>query len=289
MTTAAAQPGSLEGHGILVTGGGSGIGQGTAQRLVADGATVMICGRTEEKLVAAVDAITGELGADAGARVSHRVCDVTDEAMVAETVAAATALTGTLDGLFACAGGSTGLGPVTSLAYDAWQSTVAVNLHGTFLSIKHGGGVMAEQGSGAIVAMSSIAGTTSHRWFGAYGPAKAGIDMLVKMAADELGASGVRVNCVQPGVVATEIMEAVTQGGEVIDDYLAKMPISRIGEVDDVAGVVRFLLGPESPWITGQSIAIDGGMNLRAGPDYSPFLKHMFSDEAMRGVVPKSE
>ena len=117
---------------------------------------------------------------------------------------------------------------------------------------------------------------------------KAGIDMLVKMSADELGASGVRVNAVQPGVVATEIMEAVTAGGEVIDDYLAKMPVARVGEVDDIASLVRFLLGPESSWITGQSIGIDGGMNLRAGPDYSPFLKHMFSDEALRGVPTES-
>ncbi len=267
---------------MLVTGGGSGIGKGTAQRLVADGASVLICGRTEDKLVAASEAIKADLGSDAA--IAHRVCDVTDEDQVRDTVAAAAA-TGQLDGLFACAGGSTGLGPVTSLDYEAWQSTVAINLHGTFLCIKHAGALMAAQGSGSIVGMSSIAGSTSHRWFGAYGAAKAGIDMLVKMAADELGASGVRVNAVQPGVVATEIMEAVTAGGPVIEDYLAKMPVSRVGEVADVAGLVRFLLGPESPWITGQSIAVDGGMNLRAGPDYSPFLSGAFSDEALRGVV----
>ena len=283
MTTEPAKVDSLAGYGILVTGGGSGIGAGAAARFASEGASVTICGRTEDKLVAAAEKISAV--AANGGSVKHVVCDVTVEDQMKATVAAAAEATGTLDGVFACAGGSTGLGPVTQLDYEAWQSTIAINLHGTFLTIKHAAPIMASQGKGAIVGMSSIAGSTTHRWFGGYGPAKAGIDMLVRTAADELGPSGVRVNSVQPGVVATEIMEAITAGGPVIDDYLAKMPIARQGEVDDVVGLVRYLIGPESTWITGQNIGVDGGMNLRAGPDYSSFIEPVYGADGLRGVV----
>jgi NAD(P)-dependent dehydrogenase (short-subunit alcohol dehydrogenase family) len=92
--------------------------------------------------------------------------------------------------------------------------------------------------------------------------------MLCKYAAEELGASGVRVNTVQPGIVDDELMSFITAGGALLDDYLAEMPVSRVGTVEDIASAVRFLSGPESSWITGEALAVDGGHHLRRGANY---------------------
>jgi NAD(P)-dependent dehydrogenase (short-subunit alcohol dehydrogenase family) len=117
--------------------------------------------------------------------------------------------------------------------------------------------------------MSSGAGHFPHRLLWAYGMAKAGIESLCAYAAEELGEAGIRVNAVQPGIIDDELMAFITAGGPLMDDYLAQMPISRVGTVDDVATAVRFLAGPESSWITGECLAVDGGHHLRRGADYS--------------------
>ena len=273
----------LAGFSALVTGGGSGIGLSCAARLAADGASVTIVGRSEDRLRAGVEAIE-KVAAD-GAAVRAVPADVTDEASVESAVAAATALTGRLDGIVSSAGGSETIGPITQIDVEAWRRTVDLNLTGTMLTIKHGARVMARQGSGSIVAISSIAGAVTHRWFGAYGPAKAGLEMLCMMAADELGASGVRVNTVRPGLTRTELVEAITGPGPALDDYLSCMPLGRVGEPEEVAAVVRFLVGPEAGWVTGQNVAVDGGHALRRGPDISGLIDGLFGPDGLRGVV----
>jgi NAD(P)-dependent dehydrogenase (short-subunit alcohol dehydrogenase family) len=274
---------ALAGFSALVTGGGGGIGLSCAQRLAADGASVTIVGRSEDRLHAGVAAI--EAVAADGATVQAVPTDVTDEASVAAAVAAATAPSGRLDGIVSSAGGSETIGPITQIDVEAWRRTVDLNLTGTMLTIKHGARVMARQGGGSIVAISSIAGVVTHRWFGAYGPAKAGLEMLCMVAADELGASGVRVNTVRPGLTRTELVEAITGPGPVLDDYMSCMPLGRLGEPGDVAGLVRFLIGPEAGWITGQNVAVDGGHALRRGPDLSGVLEGLFGADGLRGVV----
>jgi NAD(P)-dependent dehydrogenase (short-subunit alcohol dehydrogenase family) len=107
----------------------------------------------------------------------------------------------------------------------------------------------------------------------AYCVGKAGIEMLAKVAADELGASNIRVNAVEPGLVATDLVAFITAGGPLLDDYLQQMPVSRVGTVDDIAAAVRFLAGPESSWMTGEMLAVDGGHHLRRGPDYGLMLE----------------
>ena len=222
----------LAGASVLVTGGGSGIGLACAQRLAADGASVTLVGRSEDRLkagVAAVEAAAAEARGDAVPPVLRVAADITDEAAVEAAVAAATAVTGTLDGIVSSAGGSETIGPITQIDVEAWRRTVDLNLTGTMLTIKHGARVMARQGHGSIVAISSMAGGTTHRWFGAYGPAKAGLEMLCMVAADELGASGVRVNTVRPGLTNTDLVEAITAPGPVRDDYLDCMPLGPRG------------------------------------------------------------
>jgi NAD(P)-dependent dehydrogenase (short-subunit alcohol dehydrogenase family) len=272
----------LEGTAALVTGGGSGIGLGCTRRLVADGAAVTICGRNEARLQAAVEAL---LTSSPGATVQYAVADVTDEDAVAAAVARACEPTGALDAAVACAGGSETLAPITQMDTAAWRRTIDLNITGTMLTIKHAARPMARAGRGSIVGVSSIASSHTHPWFGAYGPGKAGIDHLCRLAADELGASGVRVNSVRPGLVDTELVAFVTAGGPVLDDYLDNMPIRRVGTVDDVAALVRFLVGPESTWITGQNIAVDGGHSLRRGPDYRPIVEPLYGPDALRGLV----
>src|SRR5690606_3468462 len=158
---------------------------------------------------------------------------------------------------------------------------------GTMLTIKHGARVMVRQGGGSIVAVSSIAGVLTHRWFGAYGPAKAGLGRRCAAAADGLGPSGVRVNTVRPGLTRTDLVAPITQPGPALDDYLSCMPLGRVGEPDDVAAVVRFLLGPESSWVTGQHLAAGGRHSLRRGPDLSGLIGPLFGEEGLRGVVPE--
>jgi len=256
----------IEGMAALVTGGGSGIGLGTAKRLAADGAHMTICGRTEEKLQGAVEEIRAS-AAD-GTSVHYVVADVTVEDQVAAAVQKAAEPTGRLDILFANAGGSMHLGSIVDADAAGVRATVDLNLVGTFLCIKHAAVQMKRSGGGSIIGMSSGAGHFPHRHLWAYGAAKAGIEMLCRYAAEELGESGIRVNVVQPGIIDDELMAFITAGGKLLDDYLEQMPIRRLGTVDDVASVVRFLAGPESSWITGECVAVDGGHHLRRGANY---------------------
>jgi NAD(P)-dependent dehydrogenase (short-subunit alcohol dehydrogenase family) len=266
--------GDLDGYGALVTGGGSGIGLACARRLAADGAAVTICGRTEQRLREA-----------AGDSLRWIVTDVTDEEQVRAAVADATAVTGSLDVAVTCAGGSQHMGPIVASELEHWRATVDVNVLGTFLTLKHAAPVMARGGRGSFVGVSSIAGISTHRYLSAYCVGKAGIDMLVRVGADELGPSGIRVNSVRPGLVETELVAGILATGEVLDDYLAQMPIARVGTPDDVAGLVRFLAGPDAAWVTGQTISVDGGHHLRRGPDYTPFAEPLYGADTLRGLL----
>jgi NAD(P)-dependent dehydrogenase (short-subunit alcohol dehydrogenase family) len=256
--------GGIEGKATLVTGGGSGIGLGTATKFATDGAHVTICGRTEDTLARACERISA--AAAAGVTVQYVVADVTSEEQVRTAMARAAEPTGRLDILFCCAGGALHLGPIADADAGGVRATVELNLIGTFLCIKHAVPFMTD--GGAIVGMSSGAGHFPHRHLWAYGMAKAGIEMLVRYAAEELADSGIRVNAVQPGIIDDELMAFITAGGPLFDDYMAQTPISRPGTVQEVADAVRFLAGPEAAWITGECLAVDGGHHLRRGANY---------------------
>jgi NAD(P)-dependent dehydrogenase (short-subunit alcohol dehydrogenase family) len=270
----------LAGTAALVTGGGSGIGLAAARHLLVDGATVTIAGRSEQRLEAAAL----ELGSAApeGAAVLTVVCDVTQEDDVIAAVAAASEPTGSLQHCVASAGTGS-LGPVVAMPVEEWDRVMSVNLRGAFFTLKHAGAAMASAGGGAFVALSSIAGPLTQRYMSAYCVSKAGLEALVRNAADELGRASVRVNAVRPGIVPTEMSAPLEQDPVVLADYLANMPISRPGTVDDVAHLIRFLCGPESAWITGQCIGIDGGHTLRRGPDLEHWARAVYGDDAIDG------
>ena len=269
---------------VLVTGGGSGIGKGVATAAAAAGADVMIVGRNADRLAAAADEIKSRAGG-AGS-VLYEPADVTNEDEVARVVDAATAWTGRLHGVVHCAGGSETIGPVTQIDSELWRRTVDLNINGTMYVLKHSAREMVRGGGGSFIGISSIAASNTHRWFGAYGVSKSGIDHLMQLAADELGASWVRVNCIRPGLIRTELVAPVLDSPELSADYASCTPLPRPGEVEDIASAAVFLLSDASSYVTGQVINVDGGLMLRRGPDYSSMLEPLFGADGLRGVVP---
>ncbi len=272
----------LSGRSAVVTGGGSGIGLECARRLVRDGASVVICGRSEERLAAGAASLAGDV-AD-GAQVVTFVADTTDEAAVAGAVAAAEAVAPLAYAV--ASAGRGGLGPIIGTPLEEWNEVVGTNLTGTFLLFKHAGAAAARNGGGSLVAISSIAAAVTHPFMGPYCISKAAIDALVRQTADELGRAGVTVNSVRPGIVATDLVSMIMDDEQVMTSYMDNMPIARPGNVDDVAALVRFLLGPESGWVTGTSVSVDGGHHLRCGPDFEPAARAFFGDDAVDGIVP---
>jgi NAD(P)-dependent dehydrogenase (short-subunit alcohol dehydrogenase family) len=270
--------GSLAGAAALITGGENAIGLACARRLAADGATVTICGQSEQLLKVAADTY--------GLR--YALADVTDEDQVAAAVADAAA-SGPLRIVIASARGSASIGPLAQLNTLGWRVTLDLIATGTMLTLKHAAQEMARAGGGSVVAISSIAATTVHRWFGAYGPANAAVDHMVALAADELGGIGIRVNGIRPGIVEAELVAGIADPGPVLDDYLACIPLARIGTPTDVAEAARFLAGPESGWITGEVLNVDGGQHLRRGPDYTPLFEPMFGAATLSGLPEDDE
>lgn len=274
--------GALTGQGVLVTGGGTGIGRACAAALAADGAVVTICGRTESRLVESREAIQP----GHGGRVELVVADVTDEAQVEAAVATAAENAGNLAGVVANAGGGGGMGPYHVQDTDEFLRVLHLNVLGTMLCVKHAVPHLVANGGGSFVGMSSLAGHVTHPNFGAYPVAKAGIEQMMRNAADEFGRSNVRFNAVRPGLIATEIMGLIPTDGEVYDSYLRNTPLGDVGQPEDVGNLVRFLVGPESRWITGTCIGVDGGHALRAGPDFSSFVAPALGDDVMAGKLP---
>lgn len=267
---------TLEDRSVIVTGGGTGIGAACARLAAEEGAKVTICGRTESRLQASADRIRAD-----GGEVQTVVADVTVEDDVARLVASAVEFGGGLHGVVANAGGGGGMAPYHLQDLDQFLRILHLNVVGTLLCIKHTVPHLARAGGGSFVGMSSIAAHVTHPFFGAYPVAKAGIESMMRNAADEYGGLEVRFNAIQPGFIATEIMEGIERGGPVWNSYVDQTPLGDVGQPEDVANVARFLLSDESRWITGQTLAVDGGHCLRRGPDFGPVVERMFDATAL--------
>lgn len=275
----------LDGLTALVTGGGTGIGLGIARQLALGGAIVTIAGRRAETLRTAADALLAETGCN----VAWTVCDVTDDASVAAAVAAAAEKGNGLDIAVANAGSGSGTAFLAMSTADL-KATYEANVFGAFATMRESAKSMKESGGGSIIAISSIAGALGGRFRGAYASSKAALDMLVRVAADELGPFGVRVNSVRPGLVPSEVTAPLTsaESGPLLAvqrDYLDNMPISRLGTPDDIGSMVAFLASPAAGWITGQNIAVDGGHTLRRAPNMEAALRARIGDAVVDGWV----
>jgi NAD(P)-dependent dehydrogenase (short-subunit alcohol dehydrogenase family) len=263
----------------LVTGGGSGIGLACARHLAAAGHAVTIVGRSEERLAAALAALPE------GARAV--AADITDEAAMAGAVARAEQA-GPLRVVVANAGGAFAVGPLPLVSRADFARELEVNVTGTFVTLTTATPALARAGGGSVVAVSSVAGGLTHPLMAAYSTSKAALEMLVRNAADELGRFGIRVNAVRPGLVPTDASDPLATHGPTRDDYLAQMPLGRVGTVDDIAAAVAFLSGAGASWITGQVLGVDGGHGLRRGPDLTALVgrHHETALRAHLGVEP---
>lgn len=258
--------GALDGCRALVVGGGSGIGLASARLLARDGALVTIAGRTAAKL----DAAAAELAAE-GLEVRTAPADALNASDVAAAVEAASGSGGTLDAAVVVPGGGS-IKPVLLYEDDEFSHEVDLNVRPVYLTLKYAGRAMVRNGSGSFVAISSTAACFSARYLASYSAGKAAVDQLVRVAADELGALGVRVNAVRPGLTRTPTTQGTFARPAMLEAFLAGQPIGRPGEADDIAQAVRYLLGPESAWVTGQLFTVDGGHTLRAFVDYADLI-----------------
>lgn len=239
----------------LIVGGASGIGLASAHALIARGDHVVIADINED----AARARAAELG-DAATAVA---ADVTDEASVAAAFAAAREA-GPIRTVVSCAGLSI-IGPIADIELSGWQTTIDVCLTGTMLVIKHAARNLEDGGS--VVAISSLNGRQPGTTMAAYCSAKAGVLMLVQVAALELGPRGIRVNAVSPGLVDTPLVAGLAMVPGLTDEYIENTPLGRSGIPDDIAQTVEFLTSERAGWITGSTFDVNGGAHLKRYPD----------------------
>ena len=236
----------FSGRTVLISGAARGQGAEEARRFAAEGARVVLGDVLDDE---------GELTAkQIGDAATYVHLDVTDEASWA---AAVEACGGALHVLVNNAGILGAFTPIVQTSLADFRRTLDVNLIGTFLGIKHGGAAIAASGGGAIVNISSISGMWGTPFAGSYVASKWGTRGLTKSAALELGRDGVRVNSIHPGGVKTPMTEAVGDDGE--SSWYKRLPLPRIGTVDDIAGAVLFLASDDAAYITGTELVIDGG------------------------------
>jgi NAD(P)-dependent dehydrogenase (short-subunit alcohol dehydrogenase family) len=226
----------------IVTGGAGGIGQAVVAALRASGVRVGVLDRAEPA------------EADAAWNV-----DVTDRDQVADAVAAVTVELGPPT-MLVCAAGVVSEHPLDQLDPEAWHRVVDVSLTGTYLAFHLIVPGMQARGRGSVVAVSSGYATSGYRLGGHYAAAKAGIEALTKSVAQEAGSSGVRVNAVAPGPVLTSFVDHIEDPDTWRRDREARIPLRRMAVAEDIVGPVAFLLGPDSGYITGQVLHVNGGL-----------------------------
>jgi len=246
----------------LVTGAGTGIGRSTAVTLARYGAKVAVAGRRADLL-----AETVRLVEDRGGEALAVVADVADEAQVRAMVEATVERFGALDVACNNAGIIGPMAPIVDLSAEDFDLTLATNLRGAFLCLKHELAVMSERGTGAIVNVSSVNAVLAEPAGAGYCTSKAGLDMLTRVAALEHAAQGIRVNSLRPGYVLTPMHDAALEaaGGatpEVVAEVEGSVPMRRRAEPEEMAEAVAWLCSPLSGYVTGQALTVDGGMAI---------------------------
>jgi NAD(P)-dependent dehydrogenase (short-subunit alcohol dehydrogenase family) len=243
----------------IVTGASSGIGKATALRLARDGFAVLAVGREAPALASVCDEI-----ARAGGRAAYLAADVTADAAPRSIVDAATREFSGIDALVNAAG-IIGSGSVMDTTDAGWDTMMDVNVRAPFRLIREAAPLLIER-TGSVVNVSSVAGLRSFPGIASYAVSKAAVDQLTRVAALDFAATGVRINAVNPGVVITNLhrrggMEE-TKYAEFLERSKTTHPLGRPGEPDEIAALIAFLVSPSAAWITGETIAIDGGRHL---------------------------
>jgi NAD(P)-dependent dehydrogenase (short-subunit alcohol dehydrogenase family) len=271
----------LAGKTAIVTGGSGGIGSACAEALVRDGAAALLMGRRLDALLQTREAI---LSRCEGATVEVHAGDALKTSDVVAALEAAEALQGRLDIAVPVVGGGA-IRPLLMHDADSFRADLELNLMSSFLCVRYAAPMMARSGGGSVVCISSDAAKLVFPWLPAYTTAKSGLEGFVRAAAEELSRSGIRVNAVRPGMTRTDATAALFADPEIHRRFAEEKPLGRLGEPEDVAAGVRYLAGPESSWVTGQSFAIEGGNELRRAPDLGPMVRQIYGDEAFDAVL----
>jgi NAD(P)-dependent dehydrogenase (short-subunit alcohol dehydrogenase family) len=244
----------LEGRTALVTGASRGIGRQAALTMAAAGATVVLAARSAEDLEEVAAAAKQAGAPDALVAVT----DVLDEAAVEATVDGVLEATGRLDVVVNVAGGQGFTAPVADTRSDGWDKVLALNLRSVFVACRAALGHLPAGGS--IVNVTSVAGFTATPGLAAYGTAKAGVIALTRTLAVEAAPLGVRVNCLAPGWVRTELTRRMWSDPETSRALVAQVPLGRWADVEELAGPLLLLASDAGSYITGATLVVDGGL-----------------------------
>ena len=273
----------LAGKTAFVTGGAGGIGSACAKALLKDGAAVLIMGRRLEALETTRKAFLAEFPQG---KVEVYAGDARKEDDVQTGLKKAHAMQGRLDILIPTIGGA-GFKPLLMMDAETFRSELDFNIISAFLVVRYGVPMM--ENGGSVVCISSNAGKMPFSALAGYHTAKGGLEAFVRAAAEELGSAGVRVNAVRPGLIRNKEDNPMFTNEDVFQTFAKEIPLrqrapGRLGENDDIGAAVRYLAGPESSWVTGQSFAVDGGHELRKNPDLSKMIGQMYGQAALDAV-----
>ena len=244
---------TFEGRVALITGASRGIGRAIALRLAAGGAVVVAAARGENA------APTAAAIAEAGGRAESIALDVTDAEAVAGAVAGIIERHGRVDILVNNAG-ITRDQLVLRMKRDDWDAVIATNLTAAFTCVQAVLRPMVKQRRGRIINVSSVVGQSGNAGQANYAASKAGLIGLTKSLALEVASRNITVNAVTPGLIDTDMTRAISAGAH--EEWAARIPLQRLGTVEDVAGAVAFLASDEAAYITGHVLAVNGGMYM---------------------------
>ncbi len=249
---------SLEGKHALVTGGAQGLGLAIAEAFCAAGACVTIADINAQAVQTAAEDLRAQ-----GGRVFSVTCDVSDEGQVAQAVQSAAEQMGGLEIMVANAGVSV-RAPAEEMTLDQWNKVIDIDLKGVFLCDREAGRYMLAHGGGSIINMSSIIGIIANTTGNSnYAAAKGGVSSLTKIMAVEWAKRGVRVNAIAPAQTATKLIEGLMRDDPATRTYFeTHIPMGRLGKPCEVAAAAVFLAADSASFVTGQTIAVDGGVTI---------------------------
>lgn len=246
---------SLSDRVIIVTGSSRGIGLASARLLAAQGAAVVISSRRQEACDEAADALRAE-----GHRALPVACHIGKHADLQHLVDATMAEYGRIDGLVCNAASNPVYGPLAKLDLEAFDVIMHNNLYSQIELTRMVAKPLQDSGHGAIVLVSSVAGLSGQNHLGAYAISKAGEMQLARNLALEYSAAGIRVNTVAPGLIRTDFSQALLADADKVQQLERSLPSRRVGEPEDIAGVIAFLLSDAAAYVNGQTVVADGGM-----------------------------